>query len=221
MRAWLRAKSWAVSIVSGGVLTLFAAGAVIAEGDPAAGQAKAAVCFGCHGGDGNSPIADFPRLANQYGAYIVKQVRDFQTGHRNNNPIMTGMAATVASVQDAKDIGAFFQSQNLSPDPITPPPSRDVLLRGERLYKEGNPASGVYGCINCHGENGMGRSPTIAQFPVVGAQHRDYLIKQLNEFASGARNNDPAGMMADIARKLTEDEIKAVAEYLANIKPAQ
>jgi cytochrome c553 len=219
MRAWLRAKSWAVSAVAGGILTLCAAGAAIAEGDPAAGQAKAMVCFGCHGEDGNSPVADFPRLAGQYGAYIVKQVRDFQTGLRDNNPIMTGMAATVASVEDAKDIGAFFQSQKLSPNPITPAPSRDVLQRGERLYRQGNPANGVYGCINCHGENGMGRSPTISQFPVLGAQHRDYLIKQLNDFASGQRKNDPAGMMGDIARKLSDDEIQAVAEYLANITP--
>lgn len=219
MRAWLRAKSWAVSVFSGGILLMFTAGAAIADGDPAAGQAKAAVCFGCHGGDGNSPIADFPRLAGQYGAYIVKQVRDFQTAHRDNNPIMSGMAATVASVEDAKDIGAYFQTQKLSPDPITPAPARDVLQKGERIYRQGNPDSGVYGCINCHGENGKGRSPTISQFPVVGAQHRDYLIKQLNDFASGTRKNDPAGMMGDIARKLTEDEINAVAEYLANIKP--
>ncbi len=217
MRAWLRAKSWTVCALTGGVLTLFAANTAFAEGDPAAGQAKAAVCFGCHGGDGNSPIADFPRLAGQYGAYIVKQVRDFQTGHRNNNPIMTGMAATVASVQDAKDIGAYFQTQKLV-EPITPPPSRDVLRQGERVYTEGNAENGVYGCINCHGKDGQGRSPTIAQFPVLGRQHRDYIIKQLNDFRSGDRQNDPAGMMTDIAKKLTEDEIKAVAEYLANLK---
>lgn len=220
MRAWLRAKSWAVCVLAGGVLAFVTMNSAFAQGDPVAGDAKAAVCKGCHGEDGNSPVADFPRLAGQFGGYIVKQVRDFQTGHRDNNPIMTGMAATVASVQDAKDIGAFFQTKQMV-EPITSAPGRDVLQQGERLYREGNAANGVYGCINCHGEGGQGRSPTISQFPVIGRQHRDYIIKQLNDFRSGTRKNDPAGMMTDIARKMTEDEITAVSEYLANLKPAR
>lgn len=205
-------------VLAGGALAIFGVTGAQA-GDPVAGQAKAGMCAGCHGDDGNSFAPDFPRLAGQYGAYIAKQIRDFQRGHRGNNDMMAGMAATVASVEDAKDIGAYFQSQKLSSSPLTPAPSRDVLRLGERVYKEGNPANGVYGCINCHGENGMGRAADIAQFPVVGAQHRDYLIKQLNDFRSGARANDPAGMMTNIAKLLTEEEVTAVAEYLSQITP--
>lgn len=219
MTAWLRAKRWGIACVTGGVLAVFGMNATLAEGDPAAGQAKGAACFGCHGADGNSPVADFPRLASQYSAYIVKQVRDFQTGHRANNAIMTGMAATVASVEDARDIATFFAQQELSPDPITPRPGNDVLRRGERLFNEGNPDNGVYGCVNCHGQNGWGRSPDISQFPVLAAQHRDYLIKQLKEFREGVRANDPAGMMGDIASRLTDEEIEAVSEFLANVDP--
>lgn len=192
-------------------------GAVLAAyegGDPAAGESKAALCAGCHGADGNSPAADFPRLAGQYEGYIVKQVRDFQQGKRANNDTMAGMAATVATVQDAKDIAAYFAKQKMAKKPLTKI-NADLAKKGEKLFLEGNPKSGVYGCVNCHGERGKGKAPNISQFPRIGGQHRDYLIKQLKDFQAGRRSNDPAGMMSDIAKKLTESEIKAVAEYLA------
>jgi cytochrome c553 len=183
-------------------------------GDPKAGSEKSALCQGCHGPDGNSPAGDFPRLAGQYSGYIVKQVKDFQAGHRANNEIMAGMAATVASVEDAKDIAAYFASQKVAKDPIIPPDQK-LVAQGEKLFREGNATSGVYGCINCHGERGSGKSETITQFPRLGSQHRDYLIKELKDFREGKRANDPAGMMGDIAKKLTDAEIHAVAEYLA------
>lgn len=183
-------------------------------GDPVAGEGKAALCGGCHGADGNSEDATFPRLAGQYADYIVKQIRDFQSGHRANNDTMAGMAATVASLEDARDIAAYFAKQKMKEASITTP-DRRLLAEGERLFREGNPQAGVYGCINCHGERGKGKAPNIAVFPVIGGQHRDYLIKNLTDLKNGARANDPAGMMAAIAKKLSDDEIKAVAEYLS------
>jgi len=183
-------------------------------GDATAGKDKAAMCGGCHGDDGNSFAADFPRLAGQYEAYIVKQVRDFQSGHRANNDTMAGMAMTIASVEDAKDIGAYFHNQKMAKDPLTKV-DKKLAANGEKLFKNGNPATGVYGCVNCHGERGKGKSKSIAQFPVIGGQHRDYIIKNLSDFKSGSRSNDPAGMMAAIAKKLSDDEIKALAEYLS------
>ena len=206
-------KKWLVLIFTGG-LWLGVVGVASAEGDPKAGEAKGAICAGCHGMDGNSEAGMFPRLAGQYSAYIVKQIRDFQRGHRANNEIMAGMAATVASVQDAKDIGAFFETQKIAKQPIVPP-DKDLVAKGEKLFKEGNPANGVYGCINCHGPKGTGRDQSISQFPRLVAQHKEYLVKQLNDFKSGTRGNDPAGMMSDIAKKLTDAEINAVSEYLA------
>lgn len=207
-------------VLTGAVVSLGSGNAFAAfeGGDPAAGEAKAALCAGCHGGDGNSPTADFPRLAGQYQGYIVKQVRDFQSGVRANNDTMAGMAATVASVEDAKDIAAYFASKKIAKDSITPI-NADLAKKGEKVFKDGNMQSGVYGCVNCHGDRGMGKSATITQFPRIGGQHRDYIIKQLSDFRAGNRKNDPGGMMADIAKKLSEDEIKAVSEYLSAQAP--
>ena len=203
-------------IMAGAVLSLGIGKAFASYegGDPVAGEAKAALCAGCHGGDGNSPAADFPRLAGQYSGYIVKQVRDFQSGVRANNETMAGMAATVASVEDAKDIASYFASKKMAKEPLTSV-NADLAKKGEKLFTEGNMQSGVYGCVNCHGERGKGKSAAITQFPRIGGQHRDYILKQLNDFRAGNRKNDPGGMMADIAKKLSEDEMKAVAEYLS------
>lgn len=209
----MHVKKWLVMIFSC-ALGLGLTNAAVAEGDPVAGEAKGAMCAGCHGADGNSEAGMFPRLAGQYSAYIVKQLRDFQRGHRANNEIMTGMAATVATVEDAKDIGAFFEKQKVAKQPIVPTDAR-LVSQGERIYNQGNPSSGVYGCVNCHGPKGTGKSETIAQFPRLVGQHKEYLVKQLTDFREGTRLNDPAGMMKDIARKLTDEEISAVSEYLA------
>lgn len=189
-------------------------GAAHGQGDPVAGEGKAALCAGCHGADGNSEDATFPRLAGQYADYIVKQIRDFQSGHRANNDTMAAMAATVASVEDARDIAAYFSSQKMKDVSLTTP-DRGLLAAGEKLFREGNVQTGVYGCINCHGERGKGKAPNIAVFPVIGGQHRDYIIKELTDLKGGLRANDPAGMMGAIAKKLSDDEIKAVAEYLS------
>lgn len=184
------------------------------KGDAAAGKDKAALCAGCHGDDGNSMSAEFPRLASQYADYIVKQVVDFQKGHRANNDTMAGMAATIASIEDAKDIAAYFSSQKMANKPLEAPKA-DLVSVGKKIFNEGNPETGVYGCVNCHGQNGKGKAPNVSTFPVIGGQHRDYIIKQLNDFREGRRNNDPAGMMSDVAKKLTEKEVEAVASYLS------
>ncbi len=202
--AWLAACAF---VLSGEVM----AGT---KGNPEAGKAMAAMCAGCHGDDGNSFVADFPRLAGQYGDYIAKQIADFQKGHRANNDTMAGMAATVASVQDAKDLGAYFESQKMAKKPLAPV-DKKLAAAGKKLYNEGNPRTGVYGCVNCHGKNGKGKAASISTFPVIGGQHKDYLVKQLKDFRAGTRANDPGGMMADIAKKLSDKEIEAVAHFLA------
>ena len=201
-------------VVAAVMLGGFTAGAQAAPiGDAAAGEGKAGMCGGCHGFDGNSEDATFPRLAGQYAGYIVKQVKDFQKGHRANNDTMAGMAAMVGSDQDAKDIGSFYSQQKIK-GALTKA-DKKIAATGEKLFLEGNAKTGVYGCINCHGEKGMGKSKSVSTFPVIGGQHRDYLVKQLKEFRDGARGNDPAGMMAGVAKNMTDKEIEAVAEYLS------
>lgn len=203
-------------VVAGLGLLLVSSLVMAKGGDPEAGKDKAAVCAGCHGEDGNSLSAEFPRLASQYEDYIVKQIKDFQKGHRANNDTMAGMAATVTSIQDAKDIAAYFSRQKMADKPLVPP-NKELIAQGKKLFNQGNPKSGVYGCVNCHGKNGKGKSKNVSVFPVIGGQHKDYIIKQLKDFREGRRKNDPAGMMSDIAKKLTDKEIEAVANYLSSL----
>jgi len=186
------------------------------KGDPAAGEGKAGLCGGCHGFDGNSEDATFPRLAGQYEAYIAKQISDFQKGLRTNNETMAGMAATVASPEDAHDIGAYFHKQKMAKAPLQPV-DKKLAEKGEKLFYEGNPKTNVYACVNCHGEHGRGKAPNVAIFPVIGGQHRDYIIKELKDLREGTRSNDPAGMMQDIAKRLSDEEIQAVANYLSSL----
>lgn len=211
----MNTKKALIAMIAGSVLVA-GNGFAATKGDPVAGKDKAAMCAGCHGDDGNSFAADFPRLASQYESYIVKQVVDFQQGHRANNETMAGMAATVASVQDAKDIGSYFNSQKMSKDPIVPV-DKKLAEQGKKIFMDGNPKTGVYGCVNCHGQNGKGKSPDVAVFPVIGGQHKDYIVKQLKDFKEGRRTNDPAGMMTDIAKKLSDSEMDALANYLSSL----
>ena len=182
-----------------------------AAGDPVAGKEKSALCQGCHGEVGMSVAPNFPRLAGQYAGYIKKQIADFQKGLRTDDT-MGPMASTVTEKQDLEDIAAYFASQKTmqGENPVT-------NNLGKNVYLKGNPVTGLYGCVNCHGENGKGKSPNNPVFPVVGGQHKDHLVKQLNAFRSGTRTNDPAGMMGDIAKKMTDVEIDAVADYLSGL----
>ena len=189
-----------------------AAGAPL--GDPVAGAEKSALCQGCHGGTGNSESAEFPRLAGQYAGYIVKQIKDFKSGVRANNETMAGMAASVESVQDMKDIASYFAQQKMAPDPLHKS-NKKLADKGEEIFTKGRPEKDLYACINCHGERGKGKAGTISTFPVIGGQHKDYIIKELKDLQSGLRANDPAGMMSDIAKKLNAEEMDAVAEYLS------
>ena len=183
-------------------------------GDAVAGERKASLCAECHGFDGNSMDANAPSLAGQYAGYIAKQVTDFQKGRRNNHASSSGGFEIEESEQDIKDISVYFSMQEMKGTPSKP--NNDVVAVGEKLFREGNAKTGVYGCINCHGEKGMGKSAKVSTFPVIGGQHRDYLVNQLKGFRDGDRANDPAGMMAGVVKKITDKEIEAVAEYLSS-----
>jgi cytochrome c553 len=208
-----------------GVVLALSAGVVQADvgtygmkGDPKAGADKSAVCQGCHGGTGNSEDATFPRLAGQYASYITKQEMEFKSGARANNETMAGMAATVDTVQDSLDIAAYFHSQKMVDKPLVPV-DKKLADKGEKIFYNGIPDKNVYACVNCHGERGKGKAPNISQFPVIGGQHRDYIIKELTDLRAGTRANDPAGMMQNIAKGLDDDDIKAVANYLSGLLP--
>lgn len=186
----------------------------IGAGDPVAGKAKSVKCQECHGKDGNSTAPDVPKLAGQYANYIERQIRDYQSGTPHgvhSDPKKSGIAAGSAGHQDLLDISAYFASQKLMKG------AGGGNKVGKQLFIEGSAKKDVYGCINCHGENGKGNAPDNPMFPVIGGQHKGYLIKEITAFNQGKRRNDPSGMMCDVAKRLTNAEIEAVADYISGL----
>ncbi|MCR4300309.1 MAG: cytochrome c4 [Sulfuricaulis sp.] len=197
-----------VAVVAGSWLLLIAP-VQAAGGNVAAGQAKAAVCAGCHGADGNGgadPL--WPKLAGQDADYITKQLADFKEGRRKD-PIMAGMVANLSKT-DMKNLGAFYASLKVKSGA-----ARDAPLAklGEKIYRGGNAKMGVSACISCHGPTGHGIPP---RFPKVSGQHAAYTKKQLLAFKAGTRAND-GDIMTRIAFRMAEQEIKAVSEYMAGL----
>lgn len=181
-------------------------------GDPEAGKQKSQVCQGCHGADGNSYGPEWPNLASQHASYLTKQIRNFKNGVRKNET-MNSMAAGL-SEQDIKDIAAYFTKQTVSKQEIKA--NSELIKTGRKIYKGGNRYSGVPACAGCHGPNAVGNGP--AAFPYLAGQKPEYLIKTLKDFKSGTRANDPNEIMRNIASRLTESEIKAVATYVAKLQ---
>lgn len=176
---------------------------LISGGDPVAGKEKSANCRGCHGEDGNSVASNSPKLAGQYSDYILSQINNFQTGTRKN-PTMTGIVATLTSKRDLIDMAAYFASQKQ----MTGIPSNNLI--GQNLNLK-------YGCLGCHGEDGKGRPAYNSIFPVIGGQHKNYLVKQLKDFKSGARDTDVSGAMSELTKKMTNDEIEAISDFLSGL----
>lgn len=189
----------------------------IGPGDPVAGKDKSASCQGCHGEDGNSVTGAFPKLSGQWSDYLQKQIREFQNGARVNET-MTDMATSVFEFQDVFDIAAYFASQKqMAGTPIEDEAEQKLYLEGEKLYTQGNAENGAFRCIKCHGEHGSGEPLNNNLFPVLGGQHKDYLVKQLTEFKHEVRENDRSGMMLRITTHLTDHDIEAVATYLSRV----
>ncbi len=194
------------------ILALLVAGfmsSAYGAGDAAAGKEKAAACGGCHGADGNSLVPNFPKLAGQHAAYLTKQLADFKSGARKD-ATMAPMAAPL-SEQDIADVAAYFASQPQSVGKGDP----ELVELGEKIYRGGNPSTGVAACVACHGPTGAGNP--AANFPKIGGQQVAYVVKALNDFRSGARSNDTNRMMRGVAEKMSDDEIKAVAEFVAGL----
>lgn len=177
-----------------------------ADGNATAGQAKAAVCAACHGADGNSVSPQFPKLAGQNAPYIVQELQRFKSGYRKN-VIMSGMTASL-SEQDMQNLAAWFSSQPVKTGEADP----NLVKAGEALYRGGDQATGIPACLACHGPDGAGNGPMA--IPALAGQHADYLVSQLQAFASGARTST---MMDSIASRLTPAQMKAVASYIQGL----
>lgn len=181
-------------------------GGALAAGDPVAGKAKAAACGGCHGMDGNSANPLWPKLAGQHDDYLRKQLGDFKSDARKD-PVMSAQAKGLDDTAIA-DIAAFYSSQTVTIGAA----KKDTLELGRQIYRGGVAASGVPACASCHGPAGAGNAG--AKFPAVGGQHAAYAEKTLKDFRSGTRVND---MMRDIAAKMSDEQIAAVANYMSGL----
>ena len=185
-----------------------------AAGNAAAGQEKSMACQGCHGPDGNSYSPEWPNLASQHPSYIAKQIRDFQSGARKNET-MSSMVIGLGQ-QDITDIAAYFSKQKVKGD------ASAKSAAGKKLYEGGNRYNRTPACASCHGPNGVGNGP--GAIPHLAGQKAVYISKALRDFRSGTRANDRNEMMRDIAAKMSDKEIDAVATYISGMnsqKPAK
>jgi cytochrome c553 len=195
-------------------------------GDAKAGAVKAGACAACHGLDGNSADAQYPKLAGQHEAYVWRQLKLFKSGERVN-PIMQGMAAPL-SEQDMRDIGAYFATQapaaGVADDtPITVGENQGLAFYrvGERLWRGGKKAAGVPACQACHGPTGRGiPGPT---YPSIGGQHAGYTSAQLKFFRDGGvwgKDASANSIMSTIARNLSDEEIQGLATFIEGLHAA-
>jgi cytochrome c553 len=179
-------------------------------GDPARGQQLSEACVACHGADGNSVNPEWPKIAGQHADYIYKQLMDYKSGRREN-ALMAGQVANLDE-QDMRDLGAYYARQQMSPGTA----DESVAERGERIYRGGIPAAGVAACTACHGATGSGNPAAL--FPRVAGQHAKYNSDQLRYFRSAQRANDNGRMMRNLASKMSDADIQAVAEYMAGLR---
>lgn len=198
-------------LVCAGYIPLGRAAETAAKADPAQAQTIVTkVCAACHAADGNSASPANPVLAGQHADYTAKQLANFKSSERKN-PVMLGMAAAL-SPQDMRNLGAYFEGQQPKTRAAKSP---DLVKLGQQIYRGGIMAKGVAACASCHGPSGAG---IPAQFPRVAGQYSEYTAIQLQTFRTGERNNDPNNMMHAVAAKLSDQEIKAVSEYVAGLR---
>lgn len=163
-------------------------------------------CALCHGIDGESASAVFPRLAAQHPEYMMKQLKDFREGRRKGT--MTEMAADLKDAEIA-GLASYFSAKKSRPKQ---PGDQDLAVIGRYVYQKGNVFSGVPACASCHGPKGYG----TAQLPRLAGQNPKYLETQLKEFNTRERNNDNA-IMHTIASKLTELETHGLSAYIGGL----
>ncbi len=191
------------------VFPAIAAGETPAKADLVQGQASyEAVCAACHGVDGNSQIVINPKLAQQHPEYLIKQLHDFKDDKRAD-PVMKGFAMMLSD-EEMNNISAWLAQQKAQPGYAT---GKELVQLGERIYRGGIADRNIAACASCHSPNGAG---IPSQYPRLAGQHADYTIKQLNTFRDGSRNNSV--QMRDVAAKMTDREIKAVADYIAGLR---
>jgi cytochrome c553 len=164
-------------------------------------------CFLCHGMQGESASELYPRLAGQNAAYVAKQLANFKSGERKSKTMQPMVAAL--SLEDMRALGLYFSRQESAPHA---PADAGLAALGKEIYLKGGAATEVAACFGCHGERGHGSE----KLPRLAGQVVSYLAAQIRGFGTRERTNDNA-VMHTIAARMTEDEIRAVAEFLGGL----
>lgn len=192
----------------------FAETAASVVGDAQAGEAKAAACVACHGMDGNSSNALYPKLAGQNEAYVARQLALFKSGQRIN-PAMLPFVAELTT-QDMHDLGAFYAKQTNLPGLA----DEKFVQRGQELYRGGDAKLGVPACMACHGPDGRGMAGS--GYPHLAGQWSEYVQAKFGEWKSGGVWVDDVNgrVMPVIAHKLSDGDIAALASYVSGLHSA-
>ena len=184
----------------------------IQAGDIAKGKEKSATCVACHGESGVSVSPIWPKLAGQHESYLSSQLHEFKKGMdgKRNNAIMYGISMTLSD-EDIDDLSAYYASLVKS---IGTTEDKSFKL-GQNIYRGGNMEYKIQACIACHGPNGDGNGP--AAIPVLSGQHAEYIYSQLKNFQASIRSNDSNKMMRNIVHRMTDEEMKAVSQYIEGL----
>lgn len=185
-------------------------------GDASAGQAQSAVCAACHGADGNSVMPQWPSLAGQHSAYLLRQVKLIQANARPV-PEMTAIVAGLSET-DFRNLAAYFSSQTRKLGVA----DKSLVEAGRRIYEAGNPDTGVPACMACHGPTGEGNP--LAVYPSLSGQHSVYVGNLLKRFRDGqhwGEEDAPSLVMVGVAARMTDREIEAVASYVSGLYKAE
>jgi cytochrome c553 len=175
----------------------------------AAGPITVTACAPCHGaGTVATQAPNFPKLDGQHAAYMDKQLREYMSGKRKSGV----MAPVIAALkkQQISGMAKHFASQTPARGAVQ---NSQLAALGKVLYEEGNRATNVPGCVGCHLPDGAGSE----RYPRLAGQPQAYIVQQLMDYKSGTRSNDRAHVMRAVAGRLTEEQIRAVAEYLAGL----
>jgi cytochrome c553 len=183
------------------------------KGDAEKGkQIAAQICIACHGLDGNGTEPtnpEFPRLAAVQGEYLLKQLKEFKNGKRKSD-IMSGIVASLSEA-DMTNLAVHYSAQKHKPNTVRNP---ELVEPGKKFYNEGSPDNGVPACSGCHLQDASGTD----KYPHLAAQHAAYTLQQLKRFASSERENDRGLVMQSLTLRMSEAEMKAVAEYIMSMK---
>ena len=184
----------------------------LVDGSAEAGKNKAVTCAACHGAAGISANPLWPNIAGQAAPYLVAQLKAFKEGTRKD-PLMSSQALMLSD-QDMADLAVYFESLPAPAQAVADP---DLVGKGEALYRGGEVSEQIAACMACHGP--AGRGTPAAAYPALKGQHAAYTAKQLRDYATGERVSDgKTRIMRDIAGKLSEDQIVALASYVQGLK---